>query len=131
MKQLKLGDNVTLNVGDFVIIADNNNTLTYGWFCGQGRDGCTLQYYSIYSPGQALEIFKKWETTGEITWLADKFKKDGFTAKVFWKGYINTYNEHRILKIEQPDLLFSTNKELQERYNKSKEALIKVKFLNK
>ena len=131
MKQLKIGDNVTLDVGDFIIIADNNNTLTYGWFCGQGRDRCTLQYYSIWSPGNALESFEEWQTTGLPKWLGEKFEKHGFTSKVFWKGYINTYNEHRILKIEQPDLLFSTNKELQEKYNKSKEALIKVKFLQK
>ena len=129
MKPLKIGDNLTLNVGDFIVIA-SNGSLDYGWYCGQGRYGNTLHYYSIWGPASALEDFEKYETGDYDGWRAEKFKKHGFTSKCFFKHYLNSYYESRILKPANPDDLF-THPEQLAKYNKSKEALIKIKFLNK
>ena len=129
MKPLKVGENLTLNVGDFIVIAWNNQ-LDYGWYCGQGRDNSTLQYYNIFSPSSALEDYEQYEAGNEIpSWTAERFKRAGtFNSKCFYKSYINSYYERRILKPADPDNLF-THPEQLERYKKSKEALIRIKFL--
>jgi hypothetical protein len=129
MKSLQV-DSITLNQGDFIVIAENNR-LSYGWFCGQGRGGDTLHYYSLWYPGNVLESFEEWEAGDNDQFRAEIFKKNGFTSKAFYKSYIVTYNDSRILKLENPDTLFPQNSDLEKAYKKSKEALIKVKFLNK
>jgi hypothetical protein len=129
MSTLKIGENLTLEIGDFIIIAWGNR-LDYGWYCGQGRDKTTLQYYSLSSPGYALEQFKKFEEGDRTSWRVEHFTKHGFTSKAFYKSYLNSYYESRFLKVADPDSLFTNAKQIEE-YNKSKEALIKIKFLNK
>lgn len=130
MKPLQIG-NLTLEVGDFIIISSGNH-LDYGWYCGQGNFGSTLQYYSIWSPANALENFEKWEAGEEMPeWTVQKFKRHkGFNSKCFHKSFLNSYYESRIMKPANPDELFTSPDKL-ERYKKSKEALIKIKFLNK
>ena len=132
MKPLKVGENLTLEVGDFIVIADNNNRLSYGWYCGQGRYGNTLHYYDIFGPGAALQDYEQYEKGEPIqSWIAEKFKKQGgFTSKCFYKNFLNVWYESRLLKPANPDDLF-THPEQLERYNKSKEALIRIKFLQK
>lgn len=129
MSTLKIGDNLTLQVGDFIVIS-SNCSLDYGWYCGQGRYRNTLQYYTIWGPGDALEDFERYETGDYIGWRCENFKKYGFSSKSFYRSYLNSYYESRILKPANPDELF-TNQEHLQRYNKSKEALIKIKFLDK
>lgn len=129
MSTLKIGKHLTLEIGDFIVIAWGNR-LDYGWYCGQGRDKCSLQYYTLLSPGGALEDFEKYEAGNETGWRTEKFKKHGFTSKCFYKSYLNSYYEGRIMKPANPDELF-TNPEDIEKYNKSKEALIRIKFLQK
>ena len=129
MKPLKIGDNLTLNVGDFIIIASGGQ-LDYGWYCGQNKHGSTLHYYTIWSPANALEDFERYEAGEKTGWRTEKFEKYGFTSKCFYKSFLNSWYESRILKPGNPDELF-TNPEQLERYNKSKEALIKIKFLQK
>lgn len=130
MKPLKIGENLTLNVGDFIVIADNNNVLSYGWYCGQGKYSNTLQYYDIFNPGNALIDYERFQAGDKTGWRTERFEKHGFTSKCFYKTYINSWYESRILKPGNPDELF-TNPEQLERYKKSKEALIKIKFLQK
>ena len=129
MKPLKIGDNLTLNGGDFVVIASNNR-LDYGWYCGTGRG--TLQYYSLWCPGTVLQEFEDYEKEGDKYkgWRAKEFKKNGFTSKAFYKTYISSCYESRILKVANPDNLFTDPADIAI-YNKSKEALIRIKFLNK
>ena len=131
MKPLKIGENLTLNVGDFIIIA-SGGSLDYGWYCGQNRYGSTLHYYSLWSPGNALETYEEYEKGEPVSsWLVERFKKQkGFTSKLFYKSFLNTWYESRILKPANPDELF-TNPEQLKTYNKSKEALIRIKFLQK
>ena len=129
MSTLKIGKHLTLEIGDFIVIAWGNR-LDYGWYCGQGRDKCSLQYYSLSSPGDSLKEFEQYEAGNETGWRVEKFKKHGFTSKCFYKSYLNSYYENRILKPANPDELF-TNPENIEKYNKSKEALIRIKFLQK
>ena len=129
MKPLKIGENLTLEVGDFIVIAQYSR-LDYGWYCGQGRDKTTLQYYSVSSPGYSLEQFEKFEAGDQTGWRAEHFTKHGFTSKAFYKSYLNSYYESRFLKVIDPDNLFTNPTQLAN-YNKSKEALIKIKFLNK
>jgi hypothetical protein len=132
MKPLKIGKHLTLEVGDFIIIADNNNTLSFGWYCGEGRYNSSLQYYSLWAPGASLKEYEQYERGEPISsYIADRFKKNkGFTSKCFYKSYINSYYESRILKPANPDELFTHPKDI-EQYNKSKEALVRIKFLNK
>ena len=129
MKPLKVGENLTLNVGDFIVIACGGS-LDYGWYCGQGRGGSTLHYYSIWAPASALEDYEKYEKGEPIrSWVAERFKRQkGFNSKCFYKNFLSTYYESRILKPGNPDELFTHSEQL-ERYNKSKEALIRIKFL--
>ena len=129
MKPLKIGDNLTLEVGDFIIIASGGQ-LDYGWYCGQGRYRCTLQYYSVRTPGHALENFERYEAGEELPqWIVKIFQRHkGFTSKCFYKRFLNSYYESRILKPANPDDLFSDPEDIQA-YKKSKEALIKIKFL--
>lgn len=129
MKPLKIGDNLTLEVGDFIIISCGNQ-LDYGWYCGQGNFGSTLQYYSVRTPGYALEEFEKYEAGEETAyWMAERFKRHKkFNSKCFYKRFLNSYYESRILKPANPDDLFSDPEDIQA-YKKSKEALIKIKFL--
>ena len=131
MSTLNLGKNVTLEIGDFIVVAWGNH-LEYGWYCGQGAYKSTLQYYNIYSPGSSFEEFEKYERGEEVQdWIAERFKKQkGFTSKCFYKNYINSFDASRIMKPADPDNFF-TNPEDIEAYNKSKEALIRIKFLNK
>jgi hypothetical protein len=131
MSTLKIGENLNLEIGDFIVIAWGS-LLEYGWYCGQGKDKCSLQYYSLHSPGGSLELFEQYERGEPVSsWVADTFKKHkGFTSKCFYKSYITSYYEKRILKPANPDDLFTNPKQIEE-YNKSKEALIKIKFLNK
>lgn len=129
MKPLKVGENLTLNVGDFIVIASGNQ-LDYGWYCGQGRHANTLHYYSIWAPGSALEDYEQYEKGEPIrSWVAERFKRaGGFTSKCFYKNFLNSWYESRLLKPANPDDLF-THPEQLERYKKSKEALIRIKFL--
>jgi len=129
MKPLKVGENLTLNMGDFIVIASGGQ-LDYGWYCGQGRYGNTLHYYSIWAPGSALEDYEQYEKGEPIrSWVAERFKRaGGFNSKCFYKNFLNVYYESRLLKPGNPDELF-THPEQLERYNKSKEALIRIKFL--
>lgn len=130
MKPLKIEENLTLNVGDFIVIA-SGSCLDYGWYCGQGRGGSTLHYYSTWAPGAALEDYEQYEAGKDISWRAEKFKKHGgFTSKCFYKNFLNSYYESRILKPANPDELF-THPEQLAKYKKSKEALIRIKFLQK
>ena len=67
--------------------------------------------------------------TTENTPTATMFKKaGGFNSKCFYKSFLNTYYERRILKPANPDDLFTHPGQLA-KYNKSKEALIRIKFL--
>ncbi len=58
-----------------------------------GRYGSTLHYYSIWSPGSALEDFERYESGQEVpSWVAQKFQRSkGFTSKCFYKNFLNTY----------------------------------------
>lgn len=129
MNTLNIGEHLTLNIGDFIIIS-YSNSLDYGWYCGQGKNKTTLQYYGIWSPSNALDSFREYEQGDKCSWNAKRFEKHGFTSKSFYKSYINTYHENRILKVTNPDDLF-TDPERLKQYNNSKEALLKIKFLNK
>jgi len=131
MKPLKIGENLTLNAGDFIVIASGGH-LDYGWYCGQGRYASTLHYYNIWSPGSALEDFERYEKGEKLaSWITKKFERSkGFTSKCFFKNFLNSYYESRILKPANPDDLF-THPEQLAKYKKSKEALIRIKFLNK
>lgn len=131
MKPLKIGEDITLNLGDFIVIACGGS-LDYGWYCGQNRYKSTLHYYSIWSPASALDDFEQYEKGGKIpSWMADRFEKHGgFTSKCFYKSFLTTYYGSRFLKPANPDDLF-THPEQLAKYNRSKEALIRIKFLQK
>tara|TARA_R110002126_G_scaffold116164_9_gene255483 strand:- start:1224 stop:1613 length:390 start_codon:yes stop_codon:yes gene_type:complete len=129
MKPLKVSDNLTLNGGEFIIVAGNNR-LDYGWYCGSGRN--TLQYFSLWCPGAILTEFEEYEKQGlQYTgWRKREFKKNGFSSKALYKTYINSFGDWRVLKVADPDNLFTNPADIAT-YEKSKEALIKIKFLNK
>jgi hypothetical protein len=118
-----------LQIGDFVMIADGNAT-SFGWYCGTGKG--TLQYYHFRDPGDKHEAFEEWQA-GKLdnSWYAARFKKYGFSSKLFYKCYIYgggiDLNGSRVVKLPGGESIFTNSEDLQD-YLKSKEALIKIKF---
>ena len=115
--------------GDFIAVSYQNH-IDLGWYVGDGRG--TLQYYSLRGPGVAYDDYKAWlnysdEDKRKNKWVTSRFEK-GFTRKSFWKSYINTVHSTRVMKIANPEDIF-TEKEDIEQYQKSKEALITVNFI--
>jgi len=126
MRTLKYGGDI--QIGDFIGIADGNH-LSFGWFCGTGKSG-TLQYYNYVSPQSSYKIYKDWLNQSEAnrsSWRTIKYTK-GFTKKCLWKSYINAVHSTRVLKINNPEEIF-TNKEDRDNYEKSKEVLITLNFI--
>jgi len=120
-----------LQIGDFIMVAGNGYT-SFGWYCGQGRG--TIQYYQYGVPGNMFENFQEWQTNGPKdinSWYAEKFQKHGFTSKLFYKDYIYGngigVNGSRVVKIADPESIFTEQEDI-DRYKKSKEALISIKF---
>jgi hypothetical protein len=121
-----------LQIGDFLMVADGNAT-SFGWYCGTGKG--TLQYYHFRDPGEKHKAFQEWQTEGPKNispWYAEKFKKYGFSSKLFWKCYIyggglDVEYGSRVVKLPNGESIF-TNQEDLETYRKSKEALISIKF---
>jgi hypothetical protein len=52
----------------------------------------------------------------------------GFTLKCLYKSYINAVHDTRVVKITNPEDIFTTQED-KEDYEKSKEILIKLKFI--
>jgi hypothetical protein len=119
-----------LQIGDFIMVAGNGYT-SFGWYAGRGRG--TVQYYHYGVPGDRFKEFKDWED-GKLdnhTWLGEQFKKHGFSSKLFYKDYIYgggiNLNGSRVVKMTDPESIFTEQEDL-DRYRKSKEALISIKF---
>jgi hypothetical protein len=118
-----------LQIGDFIMIANSNYT-SFGWYCGTGRG--TIQYYHFSVPGDRFEAFQDWQT-GKLdnSWYAARFKKYGFSSKLFYKCYIYgggiDLNGSRVVKLTDPESIFTEQEDLED-YRK---ALIYIKFLAK
>lgn len=110
----------------------NSNSTSFGWYCGEGQN--TIQYYHYGVPGSMFEAFQEWQTNGPkdvSPWYVQKFEKHGFSFKLFYKDYIYgngiVDQGSRVVKLTDPESIF-TNQEDLDRYRKSKEALIYIKF---
>jgi hypothetical protein len=116
-----------LEIGDFIAVS-NGNHLDFGWYCGDGIN--TLQYYYYRNPQNAYNTYEDWLNQSEANRTAWKTKRytNGFTKKCLWKSYINAVHTTRVLKINNPEEIF-TNKEDRDDYEKSKETLIKLNFI--
>lgn len=125
MRTLKHGGQ--LEIGDFIAVS-NGNHLDFGWYCGDGIN--TLQYYYYRNPVCAYNTYEDWLNQSEANRSAWKTKRytNGFTKKCLWKSYINAVHTTRVLKINNPEEIF-TNKEDRDDYEKSKETLIKLNFI--
>ena len=125
MRTLKHGGQ--LEIGDFIAVS-NGNHLDFGWYCGDGIN--TLQYYNYRNPKNAYNTYEDWLNQSEANRSAWKTKRytNGFTKKCLWKSYINAVHTTRVLKINNPEEIF-TNKEDRDDYEKSKETLIKLNFI--
>jgi hypothetical protein len=127
MRTLKYGGQ--LSIGDLIAIS-NSNHISFGWYAGDGRG--TLQFYYIGGPGEVYDDYLLWQkkTLDIKPWRARQFEKHGFSTKLFYKSYINSVHDTRVMKITNPEDIF-INPEDRERYEKSKEALIKLNFIKK
>lgn len=126
MRTLKYGGD--LHIGDFIGISVNN-TMDFGWYCGDGASG-TLQYYTIWAPIVRYEDYEAWEklpVDQRAKWYPRAYK-NGFTKKCLYKSYINTVHDTRVIKISHPEEIF-TGRVDREKYEKSKEVLIKLNFI--
>lgn len=128
MRKLKYGGD--LNFGDFIAISEGNR-ISFGWYFGEGRSR-TLQYYYIGAPDQCYDSYEDWEKIKDPEvkkkhWRSTQYSK-GFTLKCIYKSYINAVHDTRVMKINNPEDIFTT-KEDREQYEKSKEILIKLKFV--
>jgi hypothetical protein len=125
MRTLKHGGQ--LEIGDFIAVS-NGNHLDFGWYCGDGIN--TLQYYYYRNPANAYNQYEDWLNKSEAirkVWETKKYT-NGLTKKCLWKSYINAVHSTRVLKINNPEEIF-TNKEDKDDYKKSKETLIKLNFI--
>jgi hypothetical protein len=127
MRNIKYGG--TLVPGDFIAVSYQNH-IDLGWYAGDGRG--TLQYYTLRGPGIAYKDYQDWlnssdEEKRKNKWMSSRFEK-GFTRKSFWKSYINSVHSTRVMKLTNPEEIF-TEKEDRESYEKSKEALITINFI--
>jgi hypothetical protein len=127
MRKLKYGGD--LHPGDFIAISEQNR-MSFGWYFGDGIGG-TLQYYYLRAPLNSYEYYEEWSKktpeAKKASWYDKKFQK-GFTLKCIWKSYINAVHKTRVVKITNPEDIF-TDQEDREEYEKSKEILIKLKFI--
>lgn len=128
MRTLKYGGD--LRPGDFIAISESN-TISFGWYFGDGIGG-TLQYYYLGAPGQSYKIYKDWEViidpeVKKKHWRSKQYFK-GFTLKCIRKSYINAVHSTRVVKITNPEDIFTETKD-RETYEKSKETLIKLNFV--
>jgi hypothetical protein len=112
--------------GDFIAVSDGNH-LNFGWYCGDGRG--TLQYYYLHAPQSCYNNYQTFLADPEKHRYYQKYEK-GFTLKNIWKSYINAVHRTRVMKINNPEEIF-TDKEDIENYQKSKEVLITLNFINK
>ena len=124
MRTLKYGGD--LRPGDFIAISESN-TISFGWYFGDGIGG-TLQYYYLGSPEYHYNTYQDWNkiTDSEVKkkhWRAKTYSK-GFTLKCIHKSYINAVHSTRVVKITNPEDIFTETKD-RETYEKSKETLEK------
>lgn len=125
MRTLQYGGD--LHIGDFIGISVNN-AMDFGWYCGDGPSG-TLQYYHYGTPKYRHDDYEEFlKITDAETKKRYTIYKNGFTKKCLWKSYINTVYCTRVIKISHPEDIF-TDKKDRERYEKSKEVLIKLNFI--
>ena len=124
--KLKYGGD--LQFGDFIAVA-NQNCLSFGWYAGRGKSG-TLQYYSVRSPRSVVQRYELWENkTDAPKWENEHYEK-GLSIKLLWKEYIyGDSMNNRVVKITDPEAIFTD--EMLQIYLESKDALIKLKFLEK
>jgi len=127
MRTLKYGG--VLHPGDFIAIS-NGNHISFGWYAGDGRN--TLQYYWMGGPGQVYDNYSQWQKnpSNVHSWRAKNFEKYGFSTKLFIKSFINSVHDSRVMKITNPEEIF-TKQEDRDEYEKSKEALITINFIKK
>jgi hypothetical protein len=128
MRKLKYGGD--LHPGDFIAVSEGNR-IFFGWYFGDGRGG-TLQYYYIGAPSSSYNVYQNWENIKDPEiksrhWSAKKYSK-GFSLKCIYKSYINAVHNSRVVKITNPEDIFTDQEDRQE-YEKSKEILIKLKFI--
>jgi len=119
MRILKYGGQ--LFPGDFIAVSEGNH-ISFGWYFGDGVGG-TLQYYYLGAPGHCYDAYQEWEkiTDPEVKkkhWRNTKYSK-GFTLKCLYKSYINAVHDTRVMKITNPEDIFTT-KEDKEQYEQSK-----------
>jgi hypothetical protein len=128
MRQLKYGGQLV--PGDFIVVSFSNH-LDFGWYVGDGRGG-TLQYYSLRSPALSHDRYEEWLKMSDEEkskhWTTAQFKK-GFTIKSLWKSYINSVHSTRVLKLTNTNDIFTEQEDIMY-YEKSKEALITLNFIN-
>ena len=125
MRQLKYGGLIV--PGDFVVVSYQNH-LDFGWYAGNGSG--TLQYYHFRSPGQAKDRYEEWtkEVESERSKWSNKVYGKGFTRKCLWKSYINSVHPTRVMKLENPEQVFTEQEDIMD-YEKSKEALITLNII--
>jgi len=126
MRKLRFGGD--LHPGDFIAIAEQNR-MSFGWYFGDGRG--TLQYFYYSAPSQTNEYYQDWtklsDDLKQKDWRTKRYKK-GFTLKCIYKSYVNVVHDTRIIKLNNPEEIFTDPIE-REFYEKSKETLLKLKFI--
>ena len=127
MRTLKYGGD--LLPGDFIAVSYQNH-IDLGWYVGDGRG--TLQYYTLRGPANVYRDYQNWlkytdKEKAENRWTSKRFEK-GFTTKCLWKSYINAVHSTRVMKLTNPEELFTEQEDI-ELYERSKEALITINFI--
>lgn len=116
-----------LEIGDFIAVSDGNY-LSFGWYCGDGRG--TLQYYSLNNVYHTIKKYEEYLITPldkRASWQ-DKSYAKGFTLKHFYKCYINSVHDTRVMKLTNVEDVF-TDQEDREKYEIGRAKLIELNFI--
>jgi hypothetical protein len=115
---IKVKNGGDIQRGDIIAVA-SNNYISIGIYLGRGQGG-TVQYLW---PGSASSS-KNWHGIQLGQWKGDKPMKP-LTISQMGKNYVNTPDEHRIMKLNRENI---TDQETIERLLEDKEVLKEFKI---
>ncbi len=123
MRNIQYGGQI--EKGDFLAIGFSNY-IQFGWYIGDGQ-GSSLQFYGWQVPESAKKRYEEFVNTEVPSkWNIKQFE-NGFTLKNIQKDYIISVDSWRVCKINPIDIF--TNSEDMKKYEKSKEVLIDLNFI--
>ena len=121
MYKVRFGE--TIEKGDLIAIA-NGNDFSLGIYYGRGMGG-TVQYYMPSGIKHAMQYFN--DTTAQL--VAEGKPTEPLKLNRFWKCYVNTPRDTRIMKLNRENITSQTDiEDIREAKEALKNFNIDVKY---